>query len=71
MKNLISENPLADFRAECQKILEVATKQKFPKFKIVDLTFEKPPKMQFGQLASPLCFDIAKKTGDDLCSRQG
>jgi arginyl-tRNA synthetase len=65
VKNLISENPLADFRAECQKILEVATKQKFPEFKIVDLAFEKPPKMTFGQLASPLCFDIAKKTGDD------
>jgi len=60
---MVSENPFATFRIECQTVLENALKKAFPKLQIASLALEKPPNPEFGQLASSLCFELAKQLG--------
>jgi arginyl-tRNA synthetase len=57
---MVSDNPFAEFRSECEGILEDALKKLFPHVQISHLALEKPPTPQFGQLASSLCFELAK-----------
>jgi len=59
-----SQNPLAEFRLECQNSLGDALKKLFPKKQITHLSLEKPPNPEFGQLASSLCFELAKQLGE-------
>lgn len=61
---MISENPFAVFRRECENILEEALKEVFPEVLVVNLALEKPPNMDFGQLASSMCFELAKQFGE-------
>jgi arginyl-tRNA synthetase len=61
---MISENPFDVFREECQTILEAALKEAFPKLKTINLALEKPPNPEYGQLASSLCFELAKQFGE-------
>jgi len=61
---MVAENPLAEFRTECETALEGAIKKLFPEIKIARLTLEKPPTPEFGQLASSLCFELAKQLGE-------
>jgi arginyl-tRNA synthetase len=58
---MISENPFADFRKECETTLAYALKKALPEVKVETLSFNKPPNSEFGQLASSLCFELAKK----------
>jgi arginyl-tRNA synthetase len=58
---LITKNPFAVFRSECEKALRKALKKQFPKTKIADLALEKPPNPDFGQLASSLSFELSKQ----------
>jgi arginyl-tRNA synthetase len=58
---MISENPFADFRKECETTLAHALKKTLPEIKIETLPLDKPPNTDFGQLASSLCFELAKK----------
>ncbi|MGB9675777.1 MAG: hypothetical protein ACPL0C_01135, partial [Candidatus Bathyarchaeales archaeon] len=58
---MTSESPFADFRQECKKILEEALKKRFPEAEKPVLALEKPPNIEFGQLASSMCFELAKK----------
>jgi len=58
---MISQNPFNEFRQECQKNLEDSLKKLFPKTQITRLSLEKPPNLEFGQLASSLCFELAKQ----------
>jgi arginyl-tRNA synthetase len=58
---MISENPFANFREECRDTLAHALKKAFPEIQIDELSLSKPPKVDFGQLASSLCFELAKK----------
>lgn len=60
---MISESPFADFRQECKKVLEEALKKRFPRVEKPILTLEKPPNIEFGQLASSMCFELAKTVG--------
>jgi len=60
---MVSENPLAEFRRECGSALGEAIKRlslEVPK----QLVFEKPPVWEFGQLASSICFELAKQVGE-------
>lgn len=66
---MVSENPFADFRKECECCLTTALQTEFPSIfgsseqnarAKVALSMEKPPNPQFGQLASSLCFQLAK-----------
>ena len=59
---MVAENPFAEFRSECEKSLRNALKRVFPDLQIEKLSMEKPPNLEFGQLASSLCFDLAKQT---------
>ncbi len=58
---MISENPFADFRKECEATLAYALKKVLPEVKVETFSFNKPPNSEFGQLASSLCFELAKK----------
>jgi len=58
---MISENPFAEFRKECEATLAYALKKTLPEIKIDVLSLNKPPNTNFGQLASSLCFELAKK----------
>jgi arginyl-tRNA synthetase len=60
----VAENPFTLFRKECENSLTSAFKKLFPEIQIESLAIEKPPNPQFGQLASSLCFELAKKLGE-------
>ena len=57
------ENPFASFRSECETTLASALKKVLPEIQISEMALEKPPNPEFGQLASSLCFELAKKIG--------
>ena len=61
---MVSENPFAEFRLECENVLGEALKKVFPEFYIPRLTLERPPSPEFGQLASSMCFELAKQVGE-------
>jgi arginyl-tRNA synthetase len=61
---MVSENPFAELRLECENILEDALKKCLPNIQITDLALEKPPAPEFGQLASSLCFELAKTVSE-------
>ena len=58
---MISENPFAEFRKECETALAHALKKTLPEIKVETFPLDKPPNSEFGQLASSLCFELAKK----------
>jgi arginyl-tRNA synthetase len=58
---MISENPFAKFREECENTLAHALKKAFPEITVDTLSLSKPPNVDFGQLASSLSFELAKK----------
>jgi len=61
---MVSENPFAEFHLECQNRIGDALTRLFPEMKITRLSLEKPPNLEFGQLASSLCFELAKQQGE-------
>jgi len=58
---MISENPLHQFRQECQTALLSALNKTLPEIKQQAITLNKTPNIEYGQLASSLCFELAKK----------
>lgn len=58
---MTSENPFALFRNECQIVLVNALKKTMPEIRVEAPTLSKPPNIEFGQLSSSLCFELAKK----------
>jgi len=58
---MISKNPFDQFRQECQTALANALKKVLPELKTPNLTLSKTPNIAYGQLASSLCFELAKK----------
>jgi len=61
---MVADRPFAQFRIECENILTEALKKLLPESQITHLALEKPPNPEFGQLASSLCFELAKQTGE-------
>jgi arginyl-tRNA synthetase len=61
---MVSQNPFTEFRLECQNSLEDALQKLFPEIQVARLSLEKPPSPEFGQLASSLCFELAKQLGE-------
>lgn len=61
---MIAENPFAVFQKQCEASLASAIQKLFAEAHIVNLAMEKPPTSQFGQLASSLCFELAKQVGE-------
>ncbi len=60
---MVSVNPFAEFRVECERILRSAVETLFPDVRFESLSFGRPPNPEFGQLASSLCFELAKQVG--------
>jgi len=58
---MVSENPFAEFRKECETALAYALRKVLPEIEIETLSLSKPPNSEFGQLSSSLCFELAKK----------
>jgi len=58
---MIVANPFAEFRVSCEKVLQKALKKSFPKAVIPLVLLESPPSSEFGELASSICFDLAKQ----------
>jgi len=60
---MVSENPFDLFRQECQTALANALNKALPEIKHPAITLNKTPNIEYGQLASSLCFELAKKLG--------
>ncbi len=58
---MVSENPFDQFRQECQTVLANALKKALPEIKQPAINLNKTPNIEYGQLASSLCFELAKK----------
>ncbi|MCW4044622.1 MAG: arginine--tRNA ligase [Candidatus Bathyarchaeota archaeon] len=58
---MVSENPFGEFRRECEGALGYALEKVLPEIRVAALPLSKPPNIEFGQLASSLCFELAKK----------
>jgi len=58
---MVSTNPFDQFRMECRTALSNALKKALPEIQQPTITLNKTPNIDFGQLASSLCFELAKK----------
>jgi arginyl-tRNA synthetase len=61
----ISTNPFGEFRAQCSSALTRALNQLYPELALPVIPLDLPPSLQFGELASSLSFELAKK----LCEK--
>ena len=58
---MVSANPFAVFRKGCQVSLEDALNRAYPEVSVPSITLESPPSPEFGELASSVCFELAKQ----------
>jgi arginyl-tRNA synthetase len=56
-----SINPFGEFRKECQEALKRVMQTAFPSYAVNQIRLVHPPTSDFGDLASSLCFELAKK----------
>ena len=61
---MISNNPFDQFRQECQNALANALKKTLPEIETPTITLNKTPNIDYGQLASSLSFELAKKLNE-------
>ncbi|MDH5664190.1 MAG: arginine--tRNA ligase [Candidatus Bathyarchaeota archaeon] len=59
---MVSVNPFAEFRAGCESALKDALNRLYPQFSVPSILLESPPNPKFGELASSVCFELAKQT---------
>ncbi len=60
--SLIS-NPFGEFRKQCEHVLRDAINKLYKAdYDDLPLNFEIPPSVEFGELATTICFEISKKT---------
>lgn len=58
--HLVSERPFAEFRKQCEKILQIVLERIAPEFLSQKIFLEAPPDPRFGELSSRICFEISK-----------
>ncbi len=58
---MTSPNPFAEFRKECITVLATALQKALPEAKVEAYPMSKPSNPNFGQLASSVCFELAKQ----------
>ncbi|MDH5532163.1 MAG: arginine--tRNA ligase [Candidatus Bathyarchaeota archaeon] len=61
---MISVSPFKEFRDECETALRDALKKMYPQISFPPITLEYPPSPEFGELASSMCFELAKQTAE-------
>ena len=59
---MVSVNPFAEFRVGCEAALKDALNRLYPQFSVPPILLETPPSPKFGELASSVCFELAKQT---------
>ena len=52
---MVSVNPFAEFREECETALRESLVKSYPQISIHKIRLESPPSPEFGELASSLC----------------
>jgi arginyl-tRNA synthetase len=57
---MVSVNPFKEFHAACKSVLEDAIKRLYPDFSLPSILLEIPPNLEFGELATSVCFELAK-----------
>ncbi len=55
-------NPFGEFRAGCEIALKDILNQLYPQFSVPSILLESPPNPKFGELASSVCFELARQT---------
>jgi len=55
------ENPFGEFRKECEASLRKALVSLNPDYTSIPLQLEIPPTLEFGELASSICFELSKE----------
>lgn len=55
------ENPFGEFAKECEVLLRKALVSLDPDYESVRLELEIPPTLEFGELASSVCFELSRK----------
>lgn len=58
---MIAQNPYDLFRQECQTALAAALAKSLPQIKQPPIVLKKTPNVDYGQLATSLCFELAKQ----------
>lgn len=58
---MIAQNPYDLFRQECQTALATALAKSLPEIKQPPIVLKKTPNIDYGQLATSLCFELAKQ----------
>jgi arginyl-tRNA synthetase len=60
---MVSANPFKDFHDGCEDVLKDILSKLYPNFLLPSILLESPPNLEFGELATSVCFEIAKETG--------
>ncbi|MDQ1280031.1 MAG: arginyl-tRNA synthetase [Thermoproteota archaeon] len=53
-------NPFEVFRTECEESLKDSVEKTFPKIIVSQFPLEMPPSLEFGDLSTSICFELAK-----------
>jgi len=61
---MISANPFKEFRDACETAFHDALTKLYPQISIPTISLEHPPNLEFGELASSMCFELAKQTSE-------
>jgi len=59
---MVSVNPFAEFRLGCETALKETLNRLYPQISMPFILLESPPSPEFGELASSVCFELAKQT---------
>jgi len=59
---MVSINPFKEFHVGCETVLKDALNKLYPKFSLPSILLESPPTLEFGELATSVCFEIGKQT---------
>ncbi len=59
---MVSVNPFKEFHAGCETVLRDVFNKLYPNFLLPSILLESPPNLEFGELATSICFEIGKET---------
>ncbi|MCW4034592.1 MAG: arginine--tRNA ligase, partial [Candidatus Bathyarchaeota archaeon] len=57
---MVCVNPFAEFYKTCETLLKDSLNTLYPDFELPKILLEVPPNLQFGELATSVCFELAK-----------
>ncbi|MEM1556916.1 MAG: arginine--tRNA ligase [Candidatus Bathyarchaeia archaeon] len=60
MGRRVSQSPFTEFREQCKDLLLKTIEKVLPSQMVFKITLEKPPKTQYGELTSLICFEATK-----------